>query len=66
MVSSGTDYGAVAARSAGVSAGTVGDAAAADIIVIAVPWDQVPAAVQGLEWNSQIMKSCRQPQSFAL
>ena len=38
-----------------VSAGTVDDAAAADIIVIAVPWDQVPAAVQGLEWNSQIV-----------
>jgi len=39
----------------GVSAGTVDEAAAADIIVIAVPWDRVPAAVQGLEWNSQIV-----------
>ena len=39
----------------GVSAGTVDEAAAAGIIVIAVPWDRVPAAVQGLEWNSQIV-----------
>jgi len=39
----------------GVSAGTVDEAAAADIIVIAVPWDRVPAALQGLEWNSQIV-----------
>ncbi len=39
----------------GVSAGTVDEAAAADIIVIAVPWDRVPAAVQGLEWNSQVV-----------
>jgi predicted dinucleotide-binding enzyme len=39
----------------GVSAGTVGDAAAAGIVVIAVPWDRVPGAVQGLDWNSQIV-----------
>ena len=39
----------------GVSAGTVDEAAAADVIVIAVPWDRVPAAVQGLEWNGQIV-----------
>jgi 8-hydroxy-5-deazaflavin:NADPH oxidoreductase len=39
----------------GVSAGTADEAAAADIIVIAVPWDRVPAAVQGLEWNGQIV-----------
>ena len=39
----------------GVSAGTVDEAVAADIIVIAVPWDRVPAAVQGLEWNRQIV-----------
>jgi predicted dinucleotide-binding enzyme len=38
-----------------VSAGTVGQAAAAGIVVIAVPWDQVPAAVQGLEWKRQIV-----------
>jgi predicted dinucleotide-binding enzyme len=39
----------------GVSAGTVEEAAAADIVVIAVPWDRMPEAVQGLEWNSQIV-----------
>ena len=45
----------VSALGEGVSAGTVDEAAAADIVVIAVPWDRVPAAVQGLEWNSQIV-----------
>jgi 8-hydroxy-5-deazaflavin:NADPH oxidoreductase len=39
----------------GVSAGTVDEAAAADIIVIAVPWDRVPEAVQGLNWNGQVV-----------
>jgi predicted dinucleotide-binding enzyme len=39
----------------GVSAGTAEEAAAADVVVIAVPWDRVPAAVQGLEWNGGIV-----------
>jgi predicted dinucleotide-binding enzyme len=39
----------------GASAGTVGEAAAADVVVIAVPWDRVPAAVQGLEWNGRVV-----------
>jgi 8-hydroxy-5-deazaflavin:NADPH oxidoreductase len=39
----------------GVSAVTVDEAAAADIVVLAVPWDRVPAAVQGLDWNSQVV-----------
>jgi 8-hydroxy-5-deazaflavin:NADPH oxidoreductase len=39
----------------GVSAGTVEQAAAAGIVVIAVPWDRVPEAVQGVEWNGQIV-----------
>jgi predicted dinucleotide-binding enzyme len=39
----------------GVSAGTVDEAAAAGIVVIAVPWASVPEAVQGLVWNSQIV-----------
>jgi 8-hydroxy-5-deazaflavin:NADPH oxidoreductase len=38
-----------------VSAGTADEAASAGIVVIAVPWDRVPAAVQGLEWKSQIV-----------
>jgi 8-hydroxy-5-deazaflavin:NADPH oxidoreductase len=40
---------------AGVSAGTVEQAAAVGIVVIAVPWDRVRTAVRGLEWNSQIV-----------
>jgi hypothetical protein len=31
------------------------EAAAAGIVVIAVPWDRVPAAVQGLSWNGQVV-----------
>ena len=38
-----------------ISAGTVEEAAAAGIVVIAVPWDRVPQAVQGLDWNGQIV-----------
>jgi len=39
----------------GVSAGTAGQAAAARIVVIAVPWDRVPGSLRGLEWNDQIV-----------
>jgi hypothetical protein len=39
----------------GVSAGTVDQAAAARIVIIAVPWDRVPDALQGLGWNHQIV-----------
>jgi predicted dinucleotide-binding enzyme len=39
----------------GVSAGTVEDAAAADIVVLAVPWAQVQQAVRGLAWDGQIL-----------
>src|SRR4029079_18369067 len=37
----------------GVSAGTVEDAAAADIVVVAVMWGQVPQALEGLEWEGR-------------
>jgi 8-hydroxy-5-deazaflavin:NADPH oxidoreductase len=37
----------------GVSAGTVNQAAAAGIVVIAVPWDSVPEAVQGIDWKGK-------------
>jgi 8-hydroxy-5-deazaflavin:NADPH oxidoreductase len=43
----------VAALGAGVSAGTVVQAAAAGIVAIAVPWPNVPAAVTGLQWDGQ-------------
>ncbi len=39
----------------GASAGTVKDAAAADIVVVAVMWSDVPAAVSGLQWDGQIV-----------
>jgi predicted dinucleotide-binding enzyme len=39
----------------GVSAGTVEDAAAAGIVVLAVMWPQVPQAVEGLDWEGRIV-----------
>jgi len=39
----------------GVSAGTVEQAASAGIVVVAVPWDRVRAAVQGIDWKDQIV-----------
>jgi predicted dinucleotide-binding enzyme len=45
----------VSALGEGVSAGTVDEAAAAGIVVIAVPWDRVPESVQGLGWNGQVV-----------
>jgi hypothetical protein len=33
----------------------VDQAAAARIVIIAVPWDRVPDALRGLEWNDQIV-----------
>ena len=39
----------------GVSAGTASGAAAAAIVVVAVPWPRVPEAVQGLQWNGQVV-----------
>jgi len=38
-----------------VSAGTVSDAAAADIVVLAVPWPRVSQAVDGLRWDGRIV-----------
>ena len=37
----------------GASAGTVEQASAVGIVVIAVPWDRVPEAVQGIDWDRQ-------------
>jgi 8-hydroxy-5-deazaflavin:NADPH oxidoreductase len=39
----------------GVSAGTVNEAAGADIVVLAVMWPDVPQAVDGLEWEGRIL-----------
>jgi 8-hydroxy-5-deazaflavin:NADPH oxidoreductase len=41
---------------AGASAGTVDEAAEADIVLLAVKWDQVPEAVQGVsDWSGRIV-----------
>jgi predicted dinucleotide-binding enzyme len=45
----------VAALGERVSAGTPREAAGATIVVLAVPWDGVPAAVRGLDWNDRIV-----------
>jgi len=45
----------VEAQGKGVSAGTVKDAAAADIVVVAVMWPQIPQAVDGLDWEGRIV-----------
>jgi predicted dinucleotide-binding enzyme len=39
----------------GVSAGTVQEAAAADIVVLAVMWRDVPQAIAGLEWEGRTL-----------
>ena len=39
----------------GVSAGTVEQASAVGIVVIAVPWDSVPEAVQDIDWDGKIV-----------
>lgn len=39
----------------GVRATTAAEAAAAVIVVLAVPWDRVPAAVQGIDWSDKIV-----------
>jgi len=45
----------VSALGEGVSAGTPAGAATAAIVVIAVPWDRVPGAINGLGWESQVV-----------
>jgi predicted dinucleotide-binding enzyme len=53
--SRGPETLAAVASELGASAGTVAEAAAAGVVVLAVPWDRVTAAVQGLEWSGQIV-----------
>src|SRR5438874_6033978 len=45
----------VSALGDGTSAGTVADAAAPKIVVIAVPWPRVRKALDGMRWNGQIV-----------
>ena len=46
---------------AGASAGTAADAAAAPIVVIAVPWRSVPDAVDGHSWHGRIVIDTTNP-----
>jgi hypothetical protein len=45
----------VEALGTGVSAGTAGEAAASEMVVIAVPWASVPEAVASLAWDGNIV-----------
>jgi predicted dinucleotide-binding enzyme len=45
----------VSALGDGVSAGTVDEAASSGVVVVAVPWDRMPEAVQGLNWDGQVV-----------
>jgi predicted dinucleotide-binding enzyme len=45
----------VSALGEGASASTPADAAGAAIVVIAVPWDHMPEAVNGLQWTGQVV-----------
>jgi 8-hydroxy-5-deazaflavin:NADPH oxidoreductase len=45
----------VAALGAGVSAGTIGEAATSAMVVLAVPWASVPSAPAGLAWRGAIV-----------
>jgi predicted dinucleotide-binding enzyme len=47
--------GLVSALGTAVSAGTIGEAAASAMVVIAVPWASVPEAVAGLAWDGKIV-----------
>ncbi len=47
--------GRVSTLGEGASAGTVAQASAADIVVIAVPWGRVAEAVQGISWRGQVV-----------
>jgi predicted dinucleotide-binding enzyme len=45
----------ISALGSGVSGGTVEQAAAAPTVVLAVPWERVPEALQGLQWSGRIV-----------
>jgi 8-hydroxy-5-deazaflavin:NADPH oxidoreductase len=45
----------VAALGEGAAAGTAGEAATADLVVVAVPWPRVGDAVDGLGWEGRIV-----------
>nr|WP_304655376.1 NADPH-dependent F420 reductase [Neorhizobium galegae] len=45
-----------------ISAGTIEEAASADMVLIAVPWSKLPAALAGLpDWNGRIVIDANNP-----
>ena len=45
----------------GVTAGTVAEAAASDIVAIAVPWGAIPDAVAGIDWTGRVVIDASNP-----
>jgi 8-hydroxy-5-deazaflavin:NADPH oxidoreductase len=52
---------ALLARQIGVQAGTRADAAAAEVVVLAVPWSRIPAALNGLDLNGRVLIDTTNP-----
>jgi 8-hydroxy-5-deazaflavin:NADPH oxidoreductase len=46
---------AAAATEVGATPGTVAEAAASELVLLAVPWTAVPAALEGLSWDGQVL-----------
>jgi predicted dinucleotide-binding enzyme len=46
---------AAAASDVGATPGTVAEAAAGELVLLAVPWGAVPDALAGLSWDGQIL-----------
>jgi 8-hydroxy-5-deazaflavin:NADPH oxidoreductase len=53
--------GLVAELGPNASASTVAEAAASDIVAIAVPWPTIPAAVAGIDWTGRIVIDASNP-----
>jgi predicted dinucleotide-binding enzyme len=51
----------VAELGEGASAGTAAEAAANEIVAIAVPWTAIPGAVAGLDWTGRIVIDATNP-----
>ena len=48
--------GVIETLGSGASAGTIEEAAACDIVAVAVPWNHIPSALEGLpEWDGRIV-----------
>ena len=46
---------AAAAAAVGATPGTVAEAAAGELVLLAVPWAAVPEALDGLSWDGQVL-----------